>query len=121
MVLDHAGARSGRLAENTARLATSPAIDVRTLNRYLDLLVDAGAPPSTLVRKRAKRLVRSPKIYVRDCGLVHALLGLGSPVDVLGHPVAGASRETLVIEGILSVAPDWVQPWFYLWKAPDAL
>lgn len=100
---------------NVSRLAASLVIDVRTLNRYLDLLVDL-----LLVRRLVpwsgnaqKRLVRSPKIYVRDSGLTHALLGLATLDDVLGHPVAGGSYEGFVMENLLSVAPDWANPCFY--------
>ncbi len=100
---------------NTARLAASLAIDVRTLNRYLDLLVDL-----LLVRRLqpwsgnvGKRLVRSAKIYLRDSGIVHALLGLTTLEDVLAHPVAGSSWEGFVIENILSCAPQSVTPYFY--------
>ncbi|MBI5505074.1 MAG: ATP-binding protein [Deltaproteobacteria bacterium] len=100
---------------NVSKLAASLVIDVRTLNRYLDLLVDL-----LLVRRLVpwsgnvkKRLVRSPKIYVRDSGLTHALLGLTTQEDVLGHPVAGGSYEGFVIENILAVAPEWLQPFFY--------
>lgn len=100
---------------NSARLASALVIDVRTLNRYLDLLVDL-----LLVRRLqpwfsnvGKRLVRSPKIYVRDSGIVHGLLNLGSMELLLGHPVVGSSWEGFAIENILAVAPDWVQPYFY--------
>jgi hypothetical protein len=52
-----------------------------------------------------KRLVRAPKVYVRDSGLVHALLGLTNLESVLGHPVAGASWEGFVIEQLIAAAP----------------
>lgn len=76
---------------NVAMLARSLAIDGKTVARYLDLLVDL-----LLVRRvqpwhgnAGKRLVKSPKGYVRDSGIVHALLRLPTREDVLGHPVAG--------------------------------
>jgi len=100
---------------NASKLAAALAIDVRTLNRYLDLLVDL-----LLVRRLQpwsgnvqKRLVRSPKTYLRDSGIVHALLGLNTIEDVLAHPVAGASFEGFVLENLLSAAPDWAQSFFY--------
>jgi predicted AAA+ superfamily ATPase len=100
---------------NAAKLAAALSIDVRTLNRYLDLLVDL-----LLVRRLQpwsgnvqKRLVRSPKIYLRDSGIVHALLALNALENVLAHPVAGASFEGFVLENLLSAAPDWAQPFFY--------
>ncbi len=52
-----------------------------------------------------KRLVKSPKVYVRDSGLVHALLGIDSHDTLAGHPVAGASWEGFVIENLLAAAP----------------
>ncbi|MDP1613216.1 MAG: DUF4143 domain-containing protein [Sulfuritalea sp.] len=52
-----------------------------------------------------KRLVRAPKVYVRDSGIVHALLGLADMEAVLAHPVAGASWEGFVIEQLLAAAP----------------
>ena len=100
---------------NMSGLAAALAIDTRTLNRYLDLLVDLLLirrlqPWSGNIRKR---LVRAPKVYLRDSGIVHSLLNLGSLEEVLGHPVAGMSWEGFVIENIMAAAPDWVQPFFY--------
>jgi predicted AAA+ superfamily ATPase len=60
-----------------------------------------------------KRLVKSPKVYVRDSGLVHALLGLGDTEALLGHPIAGASWEGWVIESLLACAPDGSEATFY--------
>ena len=104
---------------NTAQLASSLAIHVRTLNRYIDLLVDL-----LLVRRLppwsgnvGKRLVRSPRLYVRDSGIVHALLGLRRLEDVLAHPVAGGSWEGFVLENLLAAAPAWAQPFFYRTQA----
>ena len=104
---------------NAVQLASSLAIHVRTLNRYIDLLVDL-----LLVRRLppwsgnvGKRLVRSPRLYVRDSGIVHALLGLRGLEDVLAHPVAGGSWEGFVIENLLAVAPAWTQPFFYRTQA----
>lgn len=100
---------------NAARLARSLAVDGKTVARYLDLLVDL-----LLVRRlppyhgnAAKRLVKSPKTYIRDSGLVHALLGLDSREAVLGHPVAGDSWEGFVVENILRAAPERTRASFY--------
>jgi len=60
-----------------------------------------------------KRLVRSPKVYVRDSGLVHALLGVADKDGLLGHPVVGASWEGMAIENLLSVVGDRALPSFY--------
>lgn len=104
---------------NAAQLASSLAVHVRTLNRYIDLLVDL-----LLVRRLppwsgnvGKRLVRSPRLYLRDSGIVHALLGLRRLEDVLAHPVAGGSWEGFVIENLLAAAPAWAQPFFYRTQA----
>ena len=100
---------------NASNLARALGVDGKTIARYLDLLVDL-----LLVRRLApwhrnegKRLVKSPKMYVRDSGLVHALLRLGSLDDVLGHPVAGGSWEGFVIESLLASAPDGAEASFY--------
>lgn len=60
-----------------------------------------------------KRLVKSPKIYLRDSGLLHALLGIEDMEDLLGHPVVGASWEGWVIEQVLSAIPSTWRPTFY--------
>ena len=92
---------------NAAALARALAVDGKTVASYLDLLVDL-----LLVRRLApwhgnvrKRLVKSPKVYVRDSGLVHALLGIGDREALLAHPVAGASWEGLAIESLIAAAP----------------
>ena len=101
---------------NMAVLARSLAIDGKTVARYVDLLADLflvrRLPPfHANVRKR---LVKSPKIYVRDSGIVHALLRLDDEDGVLGHPVAGASWEGFVVETLIRAAPDRARASFYL-------
>ncbi|MBX5463864.1 MAG: ATP-binding protein [Steroidobacteraceae bacterium] len=100
---------------NASRLATSLELSSPTVTRYIDLLVDL-----LLVRRlppfhanAGKRLVKSPKVYVRDSGLVHALLGLRTFDDLLGHPVSGASWEGFVLESLLSAAPSSATASFY--------
>ena len=100
---------------NTARLAQALAVSAPMAGRYIDLLVDL-----LLVRRLApwsgnlgKRLVRSPKLYVRDCGLVHALLDIGTGDQLLGHPVVGASWEGLAIEALIDAAGPHAQFSFY--------
>ena len=86
-----------------------------TVARYLDLLVDA------LMLRRlepylanvGKRLVKSPKVYVRDSGLLHALLGIASLDDLAGHPMAGHSWEGFVIEQIIAALPPLATVGFY--------
>jgi len=91
---------------NAAQMAAGLGVSGQTVARYLDLLVDLllvrRLPPwSGNVRKR---LVRSPRTYVRDSGLVHALLDLTTYDDVLGHPVAGPSWEGMVLESLIGAA-----------------
>lgn len=88
---------------NASRLARGLGVSGTTVARYLDLLVDLllvrRLPP--LHANVGKRLVRSPRVYLRDSGLVHTLLGLDDWHAVLGHPVAGGSWEGFVIENLL--------------------
>jgi hypothetical protein len=100
---------------NAAALARGLDVDGKTVARYLDLMVDL-----LLVRRLPawhrnirKRLVKSPRVYVRDSGITHALLGLSSKQDLLGHPVVGKSWEGFVIEKLLSVAPARTEASFY--------
>jgi hypothetical protein len=100
---------------NASRLAAGLAVSVPTISKYLDLLVDL-----LLVRRLppyqaniAKRQVKSPKIYIRDSGLVHALLGLVTYNDLAGHPVVGSSFEGLVIENLASLLPEESKVSFY--------
>ena len=100
---------------NAAQLARGLGVSGKTIAHYLDLMVDL-----LLVRRLqprlanlGKRLVRSPKVYVRDSGLVHGLLGLADKEAVLGHPVAGASWEGMAIENLVAVAGREVEASFY--------
>ena len=100
---------------NAASLARGLDVDGKTIAKYLDLMVDL-----LLVRRLTpwhrnvgKRLVKSPKIFIRDSGVAHALLGLGSKEDVLGHPVVGHSWEGFVIENLISVSPFGTEASFY--------
>jgi len=100
---------------NAARAARSLEVDGKTVARHLDMMVDL-----MLVRRLrpfhadvGKRLVRSPKIYVRDSGLVHALLGLSDMEAVASHPVVADSWEGFVVENILRVLPRRTQSGFY--------
>ena len=100
---------------NLAQMAKALDISGKTVSRYLDLLVDL-----LLVRRLmpfhinvGKRLVKSPKYYIRDSGIVHSLLGLNSYEEVLGHPAAGGSWESFVIETLLSTTSYRVKPYFY--------
>jgi uncharacterized protein len=100
---------------NAAHLARGLGVSSVTVSRYLDLMVDLllvrRLPPRTA--NVGKRLVKSPKVFVRDSGIVHGLLGLLDKESVLGHPVAGPSWEGMVIENLLSVAGKRAEPSFY--------
>jgi len=100
---------------NAAEFARSLGVDGKTVASYLDLLVDL-----LLVRRLepwhaniGKRLVKSPRIYVRDSGLTHTLLGLANEEQLLGHPVAGASWEGFAIETLIAAAPAGTTANFY--------
>lgn len=100
---------------NAASLARSLAVDGKTVASYLDLLVDL-----LLVRRLSpwhgnvgKRLVKSPRVYVRDSGLVHALLGIEDMESLLAHPVAGGSWEGLAIESLVAASPPGTEAHFF--------
>lgn len=100
---------------NQSRLASSLAVSTPAVGRYVDLLVDLLLlrrlrPWSGHVRKR---LVRTPKTYIRDSGLVHALLDLQTWEDVLGHPVAGPSWEGFVIDNLIAASGARRTPYYY--------
>ncbi len=100
---------------NASRLASGLSLSAPTITKYIDLLVDL-----LLVRRLqpfqanvGKRLVKSPKVYVRDSGLLHALLGIKDFNNLSGHPVVGASWEGFVIENLLTAVPDRTLASFY--------
>jgi predicted AAA+ superfamily ATPase len=100
---------------NAANLARALGVDGKTIARYLDLLVDLFLIRRLPAwhRNLGKRLVKSPKVYVRDSGLAHALLGIRHKEDLLGHPVAGQSWESFVTETLIAVAPDGTEANYY--------
>lgn len=100
---------------NASRLASGLSISAPTVTSYIDLLVDL-----LLVRRLppfhanvGKRLVKSPKTYVRDSGLTHALLNIETYEDLLGHPVSGPSWEGFVIENLIVASPSRTLASFY--------
>lgn len=100
---------------DVSQLAKGLMIDAKTVHRYLDMLGDL-----MLLRKLppwhsnlGKRLVKSPKVYVRDSGLLHALLGLATQDALLAHPVVGNSWEGFAIETLLNAASRDAQSGFY--------
>lgn len=100
---------------NAAKIGASIEVSGQSVSRYTDLLVDL-----LLVRRLqpylanvGKRLVKSPKVYIRDSGLLHALLGIHDYDALLGHPVASGSWEGFAVENILASAPTATIPGFY--------
>lgn len=100
---------------NASQLGRNLEVSSVTINRYIDLMADL-----LLVRRLqpytaniGKRLIRAPKIYVRDSGLVHALLNITTLNELLGHPVVGGSWESFVVENILAVVEGNALPYFY--------
>lgn len=107
---------------NLSKLGESLGLTHPTIKRYLDLLqqtfIIRTLPPYE--KNTKKRLVKSPKIYIRDSGMLHQLLGITSFNALLGHPVFGSSWEGLVIENILSNLTHW-QSYFYRTATGDEI
>ncbi|MCP9455541.1 MAG: ATP-binding protein [Nitrospira sp.] len=100
---------------NLAELARNVGVDARTVAHYVDLLVDL-----LLARRLApwqanvgKRLVKAPRLFLRDSGLVHALLGIQDMDSLLAHPVVGASWEGFVIENLLASVPEGTSAFYW--------
>ena len=100
---------------NASKLAANLGVSGQSVARYLDLLADL-----MLVRRlppwhanAGKRLVKSPKVHIRDSGIAHALLGIETPENLLGHPVVGGSWEGFCIENMIAAAPRGTEANFY--------
>ncbi len=100
---------------NSSRLATSLEVTSPTVSRHVGFLDDL-----LLVRRLnpfganlGKRLVKSPKVYIRDSGVLHALLNLQSNDDLMRHPICGFSWEGFVIEQVIEATEDHATPLFY--------
>ncbi len=100
---------------NYSKLAGNLEVDGKTVSRYVDTLVDL-----LLVRRllpwhenTKKRLIKSPRHYIRDSGILHQLLDIASYDSLLSHPVLGKSWEGFVIDNILSILPTHAKPYFY--------
>ncbi len=100
---------------NASQIASSLGISAPTVMRYLDILEETfivrQLPPYFANIK--KRLVKSPKVYIRDSGLLHALLLNNTMDDLRGHPLAGNSWEGFVIQQIISILPQEWEVYFY--------
>ena len=99
---------------NAAELARAFAVNESTVRRYLDLMTGVlmvrQLPP--WFENLGKRQVKAPKVYIRDSGLLHALLGLGTQRDLEHHPKLGASWEGYAVEEILKAyQPDEAYYW----------
>jgi hypothetical protein len=100
---------------NGNKIAGSLGVSAPTVRHYLDILED------TFVVRRLqpyhanvkKRLIKSPKIYIRDSGLLHTLLRISNLDDLQGHPALGSTWEGFVIEQILSLLPNYREVYFY--------
>ncbi|MFL6293197.1 MAG: ATP-binding protein, partial [Thermoanaerobaculia bacterium] len=99
---------------NSSQLGTALGVSHTTIRSYLDLLTQTFMVRilEPCAANLAKRLVKSPKVYLRDSGILHSLLQIDSLDDVLAHPVCGTSWEGLVIENVIASLPGW-QPSFY--------
>ena len=107
---------------NYSKLAESMSLTHPTARRYIDLLEQTFLV-RTLMPFEAntkKRLVKSPKVYVRDCGLLNQLLALEDFNDLMGHPVFGASWEGLVVENVLTHTKGW-NAFFYRSSGGDEI
>lgn len=100
---------------NYSRLASNLEVDAKTVSHYIDILTDL-----LLVRRLdpwhanvKKRLVKSPRYYVRDSGILHRLLGVNSHDALLSNPVLGKSWEGFVVENIHSILPRRAETYFY--------
>jgi predicted AAA+ superfamily ATPase len=107
---------------NASKLGESLSLTHPTIRRYIDLLEQTFilrtlSPYEFNVKKR---LVKSPKVYIRDSGLLHRLLQIDTFNDLMGNPVFGASWEAMVIENIVSSLRDWA-PYFYRTSTGDEL
>ncbi|MEX2490085.1 MAG: ATP-binding protein [Pseudomonadales bacterium] len=100
---------------NYSRLASNMEVDAKTVTHYIDILTDL-----LLVRRLEpwhtnvkKRLVKSPRYYVRDSGILHRLLGINIYDELMSNPVLGKSWEGFVIENIHSILPARAETCFY--------
>lgn len=99
---------------NSSQLGVSLGVSHTTIRSYLELLAQTFMVRllEPFASNLKKRVVKSPKVYVRDSGLLHALLRIDHLDDLLAHPAYGASWEGLVIENVVAALPGW-QPSFY--------
>ena len=99
---------------NSSQLGSSLGVSHTTFRSYIDLLSETFMlrvlPP--YAANLGKRLVKSPKVYLRDTGILHSLLAIDTFEDLMGHPILGQSWETFAMETIIAGFPDW-ESYFY--------
>ena len=100
---------------NYSKIGANLEMDAKSVSHYIDILTDL-----LLVRRLSpwhlnvkKRLVKSPRYYVRDSGIQHRLLGIDSYDRLLSNPVIGKSWEAFVVENLHSVLPRRAETYFY--------
>jgi predicted AAA+ superfamily ATPase len=100
---------------NNSKLASNLEVDAKTVSHYIDILTDL-----LLLRRLEpwhanvkKRLVKSPRYYVRDSGILHRLLGINSHDALLSNPVLGKSWEGFAVDNVLSILPSRAESYFY--------
>jgi predicted AAA+ superfamily ATPase len=100
---------------NFSKVASSLEVDGKTASRYTDILIDLFLVRrlNPWHRNAKKRLVKSPRFYVRDSGILHYLLGIYDMDALFSNPILGKSFEGFVIENILSICPSFIKPYFY--------
>lgn len=94
---------------NTSKIGESLGVSHTTVRKYIDIMEQAfllrTVPP--YYKNVKKRIVKSPKVYIRDTGILHTLLSLKDFNELIGHPIYGQSWESFCIENIISELPDW--------------
>ena len=108
-------AHSHRQLWNASKIAGSLGISAPTVRSYLDILEETFVvrqiqPYHSNIKKR---LIKSPKVHIRDSGLLHTLLNIRTIEDLHGHPSLGSSWEGFIVEQILGILPERWQPYFY--------
>lgn len=100
---------------NASKIAVALGISPPTAKNYLDILEETFIVRQLLpfYSNIKKRIIKSPKIYLRDSGLLHSLFNIANKEELLGHPVVGHSWEGYVIEQIINILSKKFNPYFY--------
>jgi len=99
---------------NALKLAASMGVSPHTIRKYIDLLEQTFMLRVLLpyIGNTKKRLIKSPKVYLRDSGILHALLGIENREELFGNPIYGTSWEGYVIENVITQIPRWKWSFF---------